>query len=846
MKRPPFALTLAWREGRSSAKRLATYMIAITIGVAALVAINSFRANVVRSVDDESRAMLGADLRLNSNAQFPDSVRAVIDSLERASPGSTATVVSTISVALSDGGVRLVQLRGVHGPYPIYGRMDTRPADQWGTIAGTRRVLVEPSVLTQLNAAVGDSIQLGGTRFLIAAVLTNLPAEVSFRNALGPRVYLDGRALDATGLLRFGSIARYETYVRLDNDKQLEHFVDAHHDLFRRGMIGFTTAREQAEQLAKALDALGRFLGLIGLAALLLGGLGVASAINVFIKARRDTIAVLRCIGATQRMAFTAYLLQAVALGVAGALAGVLLGLAIQLALPTLLANVIPFDVHFRPEWPVLLSGLAIGALVTTVFALLPLLDIRGITPLRALRHALEPARTRDPLRWLVYLLILAAIAGISIWQAGRTIVGVAYAGALGVGMIVLWLCAMLLTRLTRRFFPRRSSFTVRQGVANLFRPQNQTLAVTMAVGFGVFMLSGLWVVQRNLLDWIAVDADDSRNPNIVLIDIQRDQVDDVAAAISRRSGRQADITPIVPAKISAINGIAAADLLTRPQPRRIQPWAIRREYRHTYRDTATGGEKIVAGKWWKGRVQPGGIAEISVEEDLLRDIGARIADRITWDFQGVLIESVITSVRQVDWARFETNFFVVFQPGVLDEAPQTYVALVQIDTARGALLQRDIAQKHANISTIDVGNVQRTLERIIGRVAFAIRFMALFSVIAGALVLLAALAAGRYQRIRESALLRTLGAQRRQVRGMLLTEYVALGLLAGLTGIVLGGTAGWLLVRYVFKVDFTLPVLSLLLLWLGVALMSALMGIYTSRDALAGTPLEVLRENVA
>ncbi len=840
--RLPFALTLALREGRSSARRLATYMIAITIGVAALVAINSFRANVVRSVDEESRTLLGADLRLNSNTQFPDSVRALIDSLETASPGTTAEVVSTITIAVSDGGVRLVQLRGVQGPYPVYGTMATEPAGLWSRLGDGKRVLVEPTLLAQVDAKVGDTLQLGGQRFEIAGVITNLPAEVSFRNALGPRVYMSKTALDATGLIQFGSIARHEIFMKMPDEQRLQTFVDRNHDLFRQSLIGFTTAREQAEQLAKALDTLGRFLGLVGLAALLLGGLGVASAINVFIKSRRDTIAVLRCIGATQRTAFTAYLLQAVALGVTGAAAGVLLGLAVQIALPSLLESVLPFNVSFRIEWGVLATGLGIGAAVTTVFALLPLLEIRGISPLRALRHALEPARTRDPLRWAVYALLLAAIAALSIWQAGEVRIGLAYTGALGAAMIILWICAATLTWLTRRFFPRSAAFPIRQGVANLYRPQNQTLAVTMAVGFGVFLLSGLWVVQRNLLDWIQLDGGSQPAPNLVLIDVQPDQLDDMRQIVARYTTVAPEVTPIVPGKVAAVRGIPAPKLLAERQTPRVEPWAVRREYRHTYRALPTESEKIVAGKWWDGAYKQGAVAEVSVEEDLLLNLGAKLGDRITWDIQGVQLETIVTSVRQVDWARFDTNFFVVFQPGVLDSAPQTYVALVKIDPAASQTLQREVSLKHANISAIDVGSVQKTLERIVGRVAFAIRFMALFSVVAGALVLLAALAAGRYQRIRESALLRVLGARRNQVRTMLLTEYLALGLLAGFVGVMLGGIAGWLLVQFVFKVDFTLPWAALASLWLGVATMSALMGVYTSRDALAGTPLEVMR----
>lgn len=878
--RLPFAVALAWREARSSARRLASYMIAITVGVAALVAINSFRANVIRSVDDESKSLLGGDLRISSNQAFPDSIQQLVDSLETRKLGSTAKVISTITIAVSpSGGTKLVQLRGVYGPYPIYGAMETSPSDMWRSINSGQQVLVEPVLLTQLATKVGDTLQLGGMKYRISGTITNLPAEVTFRNALGPRVYMAGDMLDRTGLLKFGSIARYEAYINMPDETELQAFVDQHHDLLQRSAVGFTTAREQAEQLAKALDALGRFLGLVGLAALLLGGLGVASAINVFIKSRRDTIAVLRCLGATQRTAFTAYLLQAVALGTAGAAVGVVAGVFIQAALPALFKNVIPFDVHVRIEWSVLATGLAVGTAVTTVFALLPLLEIRGITPLRALRHSLEPTRSADPVRWFVYALLLAAIAKLSIWQAGSARIGLAYTGVLALAALVLWICAAVLTWMTRRFFPRTATFPVRQGVANLHRPQNQTLAVTMAVGFGVFLLSGLWTVQRNILDWIKLDSDVHAKPNLILLDVQPDQVADASAIVARYTAVSSEMTPIVPGRVAAVNGVSAFDLLANtedphdaqrngrrgserdsqrarplvrsPNEPHAERWALRRDYRHTYRPKPSDSEKIVAGKWWTGPHRPGTVAEVSAEEGVLSNLGAKLGDRITWDIQGAQIETIVTSVREVDWARFDTNFFFVFQPGVLENAPQTFVALVTVDPKKTGGLQREISLRHANISAIDVGSVQKTLERIVGRVAFAVRTMALFSMIAGAFVLLAALAAGRYQRIRESALLRVLGATRRQLRAMLLTEYVALGLLSGFTGVLLGSTAGYLLMRFVFKLPrgmgrpgFSLPVASLGAMWLGVAVISTFMGLYTSRDALAGTPLEVLRDN--
>jgi putative ABC transport system permease protein len=867
--RAPFWLKLALREARSSARRLAVYMGAITLGVAALVAINSFRAQVVESVDSESRALLGADLRLDSNRAFPDSITAIIDSAANAGV-PVSRITTTVSVALTQaGGIRLVQVRGVEGEYPFYGEMTSEPAGAWPELRQqTGTALVEQSLMSELDVTVGDSVRLGEAWFEVRGALTALPPELSFRGVAGPRVFIAAADLPRTGLLQFGSLARYEAYLEIADANELQRFVDRNHDTFRRAGVGFDTAAEQAENLAEALEALGRFLGLVGLSALLLGGLGVASAVNLFVKDKRATVAVLRCLGATQRTAFGAYLFQATTIGTLGALLGALLGIAIQATLPAVIGTALPIAVPFSVQWTVVLVGIAIGALVAFTFALLPLLEVRGITPLRALRHDVDDATRFDPWRIAAFAMILASVVVVAIWQARLWQVGVAYAAALVVGVGVLWACARTLAALTRRMVrrgsavarrdasgaARRRTFAVRQGIANLHRPRNQTTAVTMALGFGVFLVATLWTVQQNLLGWMSTDVGRPQ-PNLVFFDIQRDQIDTLQALFAAYADAPPDIVPIVPARLTAINSRTVDDMLEE-RPRRVEPWALRREYRHTYRDSLTGPESLVEGVFHGSSsvsvgesvsVGDGGAAgrvgRVSIEQDVARNLDVSIGDTITWDVTGVPVRSVVTSIRTVDWARFETNFFFVFESGVLEQAPQSAVSLVAVadDSARAAL-QRAVVQRFANVSVVDIASVQRIINRIVNRVTFAIRFMAAFSVGAGALVLFGAIAASRYQRVRETALLRALGATHRQIRTMLLTEYAALGALAAVTGVVLAGIAGWLATRYVFRMPFTLPLGSLAVIVIIVATAAAVLGALAS-GALRGTPAEALRD---
>ncbi|HEU5208416.1 MAG TPA: FtsX-like permease family protein [Longimicrobiales bacterium] len=849
-----FAVRHALREARSGMRRFGMYTAAITLGVAALVAINAYRANIVDAVRTDAQRLLGGDVRLQSDSPFPDSAGALLDSLTQ-SGARVAHVTATLSMgtirplsAPDSGGARLVQLRAIDSAYPFYDEWRTTPPAAWPPHAEHREALVEPSLLLQADAQIGDSVQLGRTRFRIAGTVDNLPGELGFRGAAGPRVYIARAHLEETGLVTLGSITRHQAFVQLDRPADAQRFVDRYHDRLRGMQISFETAEQQGEELAEAVSTLSRFLGLVGLTALLLGGLGVGSAVNVFVREKRAVIATLRCLGTTQAQAFTAYLLQAALLGLAGATAGVVLGTLVQAVLPHLLQGALPFDVDFRVRLVPILSGLAVGLLVAVLFALLPLLEIRGITPLQAIRQEVEPVRRRlDPLRAGAWLLLAAGVTALAIWQAGDWRPGIAYAAAIATAILLLLVCASVLVRVTRRWFPERASFVVRQGIASLFRPHNQTTAVTVALGFGVFIISAMLLVQHNLVKRFDVRALGSQ-PNLVGFGIQAGQRDSIAATLSA-AGAGARIEPIVTARIAAINGVPVDSLLNSARARDIEPWALRREYRNTYRDTLTATETLVAGEWFDQ--QERGVrgasldvpARVSIEEGVAGSLDVGIGDRITWDVQGREVESVITSVRQVDWARLETNYFVVFEPGSLERAPQSFVLLARLpgDTAR-ADMQRVLARAFPNVTTIDLAAVQQTFERIVFRATLGIRFMGLFTVIGGVLVLAGAIAASRYQRLRETVLLRTLGAQRGQIRAILLTEYAALGALAALAGGVLGTGAAWALVRFVFEFDFAVPLLPLALLIGGTVLLAVLVGAAGSRPIVRNTPLEVLR----
>lgn len=840
-----FPVAMLFRELRASRRRLAIYVGSIALGVAALVSINSFRENVETSIRGQARVLLGADLELRSRQPFTDSVQALLDSVAAAeSPVASMTSFASMALAPRTGRTRLVDVRATSGGFPFYGTIETAPQGRWALLQEGRTAIVDSTVLVQLAVDVGDTLAIGESRFVILAALTRVPGEIGLRAAIGPRVYIPGRYVEETGLLRFGSRARFAALLKLD-ETALREFLDQHRESLRAADVRIDTASEREQDLTQSLALLARYLGLVGLIALLLGGIGVASAVHIYVKGKLETVAVLRCLGATQRTTFTVYLLHAALLGATGAVLGVLIGLLVQSLLPRLFAEFLPLDVQPAFAWKPVAAGIGIGVWVALVFALHPLLTVRNVAPLKALRTAYERKPRRASLAGLLTLgAVLGSVVLLSMWQAPRWPVGLGFAIGIVLTTAILWLLALFIMRATRMLLPRRAPFALRQGVSNLFRPQNQTIAVTLAVGFGVFLLATMYVVQHNLIDRLQVSSYPQR-PNLFLFDIQRDQRPDVVGILQKHRVRPLDITPIVTARVASVNGQRVDALLQDSSRSR---WPYTREYRHTYRDTTVASEVVVAGSWWNGR--PAGPTDdpsesrISVEEDIARELDVGVGDGITWNVQGRLIETVVANIRRVDWARFETNFFVVFESGVLEDAPQSFVVLTRAPDARiRAEIQRDLVVAHPNISAFDLTLVQQTLDTVLGSVVLAIRFMALFSIGCGAVVLIGAVATSRFQRMRESVLLKTLGARARVIRQILMTEYIALGTLAALTGVALAGVAGWALTTIFFELSFRLPVLPLIGAWLIAVLVTTTVGLLGSWGVLRRPPLVVMRE---
>jgi putative ABC transport system permease protein len=835
---------------------------AISIGVGALVAIESFTDNLRVAVEHQSRALLGGDLELGARTEPAPALKAAIDSAIDASGANRTRDVSKVTTfdgmgyVVRTAGARMVRVTAVEAGYPFYGTVQTSPANTWPRLTSDRIALVDPSFLTSLDAHIGDTMSLGETRFLIGGTVTSFPGDAGIRSAFGPRVFIPASALPETKLIGFGSRVEYSWYVRTPDKLDTRAFAATWRNKLRPLTGRIRTAAEEEQDLKSNLDQLGRYLGLVALIALLLGGIGVGSAVQVFIRRKRDSIAVLRCLGATSGQVFSAYLLQAAAMGLIGSGIGVVLGLIIQLALPEVFGTFLPLDVSIRPSLTAVLTGLGVGLWVSTVFALLPLLSIRTVPPLAVLRRDVDTAeRPRaDRWTWLARIALALSVLGLASLEVRDLRKGAGFSLGIGAALLILYLAARGLTGSLRRWFPKNLAYVFRQGLANLYRPANQTVAVVLSLGFGAFLLGALAVSQHNLLKQLSLDGGVNR-PNLLFFDIQPDQLTAIEGIIKNEHLESQPPVPIVPMRLAAINGKSVTELLADTLHRsregeRVAPWALRREYRSTYRDTSVGSEKVIVGDWWAAGEQransgqtAGGAVPVSLETGIAGDLGVTVRDTLTWDIQGVKIVSVVKNLREVNWARFEPNFFAVFPEGPLNEAPRSYVLLTRTEDP-GAIgrLQRQSVEKYPNVTSIDLRSIQQTIERIVASVALAIRFMALLSLATGVVVLIGALATSRYQRMREAALLKTLGATRSQVVRVMVTEYAALGLLASIVATVLSTIGGWALMKWIFEVPFTVPWEAFGILALTMIGLTIVTGLWNSLDVFRRPPLEVLR----
>lgn len=829
----PWVWRMAWRDSRSQRLRLVIFSLAIVSGIAALTAIHSLKASVERGIASEAKALLGSDLRVSSRKEIGANEVARLDG--RASRISRETSFPSMMRFLPDGGARLMQVRGIAGDYPFYGKVETRPADAWERLRKQGGVLLEPAILDQFAAKIGDEVALGGIQLKILGVVDKPAPRGNRFSGFAPEAYVRLADIERSGLLTQNSMASYDLHLEIPDGPTSGELKDAVEADFPDSSWRLETPEDRRENLGDALDNFQRFLGLIALASLALGAIGVAGAVHAHVARRIPTIAILRCLGCPGHLAFGIYFAQAMALGLFGALLGAGLGIGMQMALLEIFRDALPITVNPSPEWKIVAQTTVAGFAVCCGFALLPLMKIREISPAITLRSGASLKggflRSLPVYALLVGLMVMVAHANDPSWKRALAMVG---------GMALAFLALVAVARglmwTTRRAVGVRWPYLLRQGVSNLHRPGNQTLLFLLSLGLGTFLLVTILSAGKLLNDRLNIQQS-GESPNLYLIDVQPDQVSGVKTILENEGLPVLESAPMVTMRIQAINGVDVGEVKGVPR------WVAKREFRSTYRDSLNSTETLIAGKLATERADLSQVVPLSLEENIAKDMKVGIGDEITMDIQGIPIRTKVTSLRKVDWSRFNLNFFMVFPPGVLEEAPGFHVVTTRTPTPQASgELQGKLATQFANVTAIDLTQILETVREILGKISTVVTILAGFTVLAGLPILIGTLLNGRDVRLKESVLLRTLGASAKQVRIILVIEYATLGILSALTGVLLAVAANAALATFVFKVSPWPDPVLLATAFGTVTMIAVLGGLALSRGVCNHPPLEILR----
>ena len=835
-----FIINTARREMRASWQRLLLFFLSIAIGVGSIVALRSLIQNMKVEVVREVRAMYGGDVRVGVNQAWTPETKAVLERYAKSSLVTAHTEsldLQTMVRAANDPNGRpvMVQLRAVQATFPLYGAVRLSDGTKYShELLRERGVLVQPGLLQQANLQVGDTLKIGSLTFTIRGVMQHLPGSAM---QFGPlqRVLVDHADAVAAGLTGFGSRVQYDWFFKTHEGQDVALLKSLGEELRTTRLDWLGSYRNQEDWMTRVLGNWEGFLGLVGLAILVLGGIGIASVTRVFVQQKLKTIAILKCLGGQNRQVFSAYIAQVLVLSMVGSA----LGLALANALTHLAAHYAAgrFIVAVVPglTWTATLQGLCIGVLVTLLFSLPPLLEIRQVKPILVLRRSDEARRRFDWMRLGAGLLLIVGLFALAYWVSGRLDkVGIFMGEVLATALLLNVAGVVLIAALRRvRKLP---SFVLRQGVGNLCRPGNQTRAILSAVGLGALFLITVRSLQVNVMQQYDLELD-AGAADMYLMDVQKDQRSAAEAMLTRLSGAAPNLVPVVSARIAGI---------TRSTPAHNPNSGLGWEMRVSYRAHLEPGETVVAGKFWEPT--PAKDAEVSVDEGLSENLTLSLGDKMIFEIVGQRIEAKITSIRRSERrltpTSYITRFNLIFRPGALEAVPQMFIGAVKgppPGTER-AQLQRTFVEAFPNVTMIDAYDIIGEIRARTAELSFAISFVGGFVFLCGVLILAGSVAMTKYQRLYEAAILKTLGARKKLIVAITLMEYGVLGLLAGLIGSAAAIGLTWAFCKYELRIPWQ-PAWTVN--GIGVALtvlLVAAVGVLSSWDVLTKKPLSILR----
>jgi putative ABC transport system permease protein len=843
------AAAIGWRDLKSAPGKFAFVVLSVAVGVAALVGVRGFSESFRTTLMSEARSLMAGDLSARIFRQPSTDESQKLAAMEKGTPGGDLTwVTETLSMASvpPDPVPILITLKAVDpARYPFYGTAQLDPPMSLQQALTGDQAVVADEFLVRLNAHVGQTLRLGGKNFKIAAVLTQEPDRISAGAGMGPRVMVSRASIASTGLLAPGSRAAQRLLLKIPATadttavrKQVESILpDAQ-------VVDF---KEGNPALSQGLDNATAILSLICLVAMVLGAIGVAMAMHAHLEQRMDMLAILKAVGARSSDLLRIFLLQTLALGLMGALIGISAGGLVMKALPFVFGKLIPVHTTLRFPWHAVGAGLGTGLLTTLLFCLPPLLDVRTVRPILVLRRLVEqgPSTAREWFaRWWsrrlqmgIAALVIVALGGIA-WALSDSVkVGGWFALLFTIALIVLLVLAAVALRVLRFVLNRvrlHLPSSLRHGLANLYRPGNQSAAVLASLGTGVMLILAVYLMQSSLLRDIRQTAS-PKLPNVFLIDITTDEVDGIKAFFQHQPGvtQQVDLLPVVQGRFISLNGKTLDQLKDQHFPRRMLENA-----ELSWSDSLPGGDKITQGKWWINANDPAIAIGDGTAQRLHLGVGSSVEIEIAGRVQALKVATLYRADGQHIGAR--VGFMV--PSGLLKDAQATWYGGAHVEMKQLPALERGLFAAYPTVTVINIADVLNRIETVVDQITFVVRFLAGFSILAGLMILASSIASARFRRMREAVVLKTLGATRMRIVRTFSVEFSVLGLLAGSVGVVFANILTRVLLRRLevgFHIDWPATLVALV----GTAILATATGWIASYRILGLRPLEVLRE---
>ncbi len=833
-----YLLRLAWKDAWKKKLSLSILSTCCIVGTAALLAITSLKDNISDSVEENAKTILGADFVISSRHAPDEKTLEFLSNLEKQldTQLERAEVVSFASMVLFEKSenTRLLQIIGVTESYPLYGTPEVSPPEALTSLLTSGNALLDGSLETQYDLKVGDFILLGKKRFVVKGFIYEIPGSTEIRSAVAPRIFIPLSDILSTELVRQGSVVRYKYLFRSLKDLETKFIKTSLDKEVAELSLSLESYEERGEKLERNLSIAYHFFDICTLLSFLLGGLGVATGAYVYYQNKKTFLETLFYLGLNRRQ--TIYLLgaQIILFGSIGTIVGMLFGIGIQIYLPTILSSITPVPIPFSLSWDSIVFSLLNGLFSLFAFSYGAYLfannqKIKGYSILRLIS--------------VVLLLLVSLMLG-AYFISKRFIVSLIYVAACIAVFMGITMIAYLLRVFARRTAVLCSSFSLKQGIRNLYRPNNQTLTLLVAIGISTFSI--LFIILAEDLSVAKLTLLDSeKNANILLFDVQEDQLLGLRELMQTHHLPVLAEVPVVQMRISRINSISVQEIRNNPLTKESIPeWVLTREYRSSYREKLDDSEKIVEGKYvgtWNGGITSR--IPISVEEGMMKKLGLKLNDTLSFSVQGVEIETYVSSVRQVNWQQLKPNFFMLFPEGALNGAPFNIILLSRYESAsQNATFQRSLVTKFGNISAIDLQQILKTLDNVTAQLKSALLFLTLLLVVSALVILMGIIWGSRSARIEENILLRTLGAKAGTIRGILYTEYAVLSVIGVIAGLIFSIVGIAILATYLLQMPLILPWFKVIGICLIIILIVSFLGVLGSLGTIKRPALESFR----